>query len=328
MGYVGMQPPAGAKLPVKFGWGWSGHTAIEKGGINLLPDSPWKGWLKDNADLINDHSIRQDKCHSGPDHFINLETMDTPGAELPDSERTYAGVSKAFSAHRKQAKADEFARSPLDPQVVDGHQNVLAAVTGYYTLLVEALKDIAANPPRRPIEVTWQNIRLHALVGALAHYIGDLHQPMHNTAYHTWELAHPWSFKARGETISNDDAHAFFERELFRPDDGRGREDYHKWHNALYASGYQPKADTLTSFRERLTRMIETGYLRVFDLVAKDRRAREKARSPENYHQRLRRSWKAGAEKYMAEAARTMSDMLLSAWRDAGKPDLGGLKQS
>lgn len=293
----------------KFGWGWAGHTALEKASVELQPTGGFKSFLKEQLPLINATSINQDKYHAGGNHFVNLETM--AQARYATNQRSFEQVDRVFTATAARKKAAEFASQPLQPADFSQFANVFQQITDLYRQLVNQLAGLQG---RRRMSAEGREKTREAIaetVGALSHYVGDLHQPMHTTHYYSWPLA----YGGRGGS------HAYLESSLFQT------RDYPGWQSRLLKKEKGLPCASLSDgqIQDRMLRQIETGYLKVFDLVAMDRQARNAA-DASDYFSELRRGWKTLASDRMDSCARNLADVLNSAWVAAGRPDMKVLK--
>ena len=176
---------------------------------------------------------------------------------------------------------------------------------------MDQLKKLGANPPATNVGREAANTQLENTIGALSHYVGDMHQPLHTTHYHNWQLAFP----GRGGS------HGYLEGSLFQ-----GR-DYPNWQKRLLQKEKGKARQTLSfaQVQERVLRQIEAGYLRVFDLVATDKKARTHQTQAVGYFKEIRKEWKDIASDRMEDSARTLSDVLHSAYIEAGRPDMTAL---
>ncbi len=293
----------------QFGWGWAGHTAIEKASVELQPTGAFKSFLKEQLPLINATSINQDKYHAGGDHFVNLETM--AQAQYATSHRSFAQVDQVFSAAAARQKASEFASKPLQPGNFNHFANVFQKITVLYQQLVGQLAGLQGRRRMNAESKEKTKEAIAETVGALSHYVGDLHQPMHTSHYYSWPLA----YGGRGGS------HAYLESSLFQT------RDYPGWQSRLLKKEKGAPCATLSDAQveDRMLRQVEAGYLKMYDLVAVDRQARAHS-EPSDYFSELRRGWKTLASERMDTCARNLADILNSAWVAAGQPDMKVLK--
>lgn len=303
-----MRPGATGKHP-RFGWSWAGHTALEKAGVELQSDAGYKRFLKSQLPLINQTSIDQDRLHMGPGHFVNLETM--AQARYATSQRVFDDVDRFFSTAKEKRQAADFQDNPLQKTDFNHFTNVFERVCVLYRQLISQLRGLKQPQRLSRAEKAETAASIAETVGALSHYVGDLHQPLHTTHYYSWPLAH----SGRGGS------HAYLEGSLFQA------RDYPGWQRRLLREekGSTRQRLSIPQVEARMLREIEQGYLQVFPLVAIDRNARQQADAPA-YFSELRKGWKELAAERMNTTARNLADLLHSAFVAAGSPDLQGFR--
>lgn len=306
-----------ASLPVpkqpKFGWSWAAHRAIEQTAAELLPSSSYKDFITAHMDDINQASVDQDRLHMGPGHFVNLENYAgregnaSPGT--PAQDRVFKNVAQAFSRSAQRARTQEFTHHPLTEGELHSHtgDNVFAMTLQQYQKLVGLLKQAPiTGTARRQNSLGTQ---IQQTIGALAHYIGDLHQPLHATRFHTWKMAYP----------RHRNSHSFLERQVLNAADQAA------WQQRMKAQPSLPpdKLDE-PSLKHLLLRQIEQSYLHIFKLVQREVRVRQNHSNASIYFDTLRSRWKPVVEARMEDATRNLATILQSAWQEAGYPDLPG----
>ncbi len=293
--------PANTTVP-RFGWSFVGHTAIEQASVHLLPNSSYQRFLEAHLPAVTRFSRLQDTQKHGPGHFINLESYDTPFTKPKTSFNT---VSKQFPVNTKQAKAQDFAQNPLQAHRLAPHDNVFSMILRQYRQLVSLLAQTRQTPPQDAEPLSAQ---LQETLGALAHYVGDLHQPLHATRHYTWTLAR--SIKEK--------SHAHLERRMMQP------ADYQDWLNRVTQSKIKSfnRLQTEADVQQLLLRQIEQSHLGIYDLVAIDRNARRQHIDKTHYAKTLRQGWKPIVETRMTKAAQHLAQILQNAYKAAGEPDL------
>ncbi len=258
---------------ISFGWGDEGHQTITLFAMKLIPHQMK---MPDNmATAIVEHSIdpdhrkREDKTE-GPKHFIDIDFY----KEFQDGNMIMS-------------------RDSLDKiygEKVVTREGVLPwATEDTYRELVNAFK-----------AKDREKIILYA--SDLAHYVGDGHQPMHETVNYNGQLSNQKGVHARYESnMVNDyidEIKSSFEKQ--KPFYVKDLQNY--IFNYLYESN---------------------SYLEV--LLSADKFASEKTggRFDKEYYRLLWFKTKYVTENEFNSAALSLASLIYSAWRDAGKPSLG-----
>lgn len=151
-------------------WHAGGHARISQGAIGCLPQEMPAFFRSENAQQAVAHgSIDPDAFKhpmtaqltqsEEPEHFLDLEMLD--GATLPDQRYAYLAM-----CHEKK----------LDPQKVGLLPYAIAEWTQRLTMAL-------AEHRQWPQDIHIQNKCL-VYAGILAHYTGDLVQPLHCTLHH------------------------------------------------------------------------------------------------------------------------------------------------
>ncbi len=300
------QKPARNPAP-KFGWGWDSHNAIEAASIHWLPDSSFKGFLQRHLPEINRVSIRQDTEHEGPQHYLNLEDTAQPPISKEEAH-DFNRVRQQFSPQNQAAQRQQFRQSPLSAERLAKFTNVFQVTTQLYDGLVGLLKQASIAPWLPPASKAQLGGQITETVGALSHYAADLNQPLHTTRHSTWQtaLAKP----------NEQGSHHFMEVILFTKSENRNLG------NNLAKLHYQPTYLPPLGLKQRLLQQIQNAYLQVFNLAQGDAQGRN---SPSTYFASLKQAWQPIATQQTVASACTVSDILHSAYEEAGRPDLSQL---
>lgn len=281
------------------------HKAIEEASAGLMAPSSYKTYLEQHMPAINASSVEQDRRKMGPGHFLNLEDAQGEAVEETKIRQRFDTVDLRFTKKGETAKKADFKTKPLQAADLETFQNVYKETMKQYRLLVGLLKQV--KPGLGQAQKDKLNQALETTTGALTHYIGDLHQPLHATSYHTWVLA----YSGKGN------AHRYMETKLLT------KSEYAAWQASL--SGTAPAALSETQVGERLLRQLEQSYLKIYPMVAAERKIRGGFPTPDVYFQELQQAWKPVIEDRLTTCAQSMADILNSAWVAAGKPDLSAL---
>lgn len=196
-------------------WGWQGHKLITELAIERLPAqvravyAPLMPQLLDGC-VEPDKRVRTDPREQ-PKHYLNVECLDPGYVALLEREHPGRGHKK-----RKRRKspgeapppapsgADEPGTPPLQKQYFAGRMPLpRARVDELFARLPATLHAFHALPPglqREVGAVVYQPAEYHAelvaafragdpariagVTGFLAHYVGDLHVPLHTTIDH------------------------------------------------------------------------------------------------------------------------------------------------
>lgn len=298
--------PSHGQAP-KFGWGWDAHNTIESVSIHWLPDSSYKGFLQRHLPEINRVSVQQDKEHEGPQHYLNLEDMDQPPISK-DASHDFNRVCQQFSPQSQTLQREKFRQAPLSTERLAGFTNVFQTTTQLYDRLVGLLKMAPYAPNQAQLSG-----QITETVGALGHYTADLNQPLHTTRHSTWDttLQSPSEPGAKGVG-----SHHFMEVDLFSKAENRDLG------NAMASLNYQPTYLPFAGLKQRLLTQLQNAYLQVYGLVQGDAQARKTGNA---YSANLKQAWKPIATQQTVASACTVSDILHSAYEDAGRPDLSQL---
>lgn len=204
-------------LPAAWGWGAPVHRLITYLALDGLPaEAPewlrdpgvreriafqanepdrWRGW----DSLVLQHE-------NDPEHFLDVDDLDQFGLTLesvPKLRREYLRVMViAKYAHPETIAAYDAGKDPARAHEWPGF--VLHAVAEHYAKLQAAFNQVRIleklNQPVRKQQV--EQLRANAVyhLGQLAHFVGDVGQPLHTTKhYNGWVGDNPAGYKWRNK---------------------------------------------------------------------------------------------------------------------------------
>lgn len=321
--------------PLRFGWINTAHNAIQEEAIGLLPENGLQKVLQQNVFRVNYFSQREDEEFSrkGAPHFLTMEQFWQAGLTQRGrfEKMRFFKVRKAFSSQAREERATAFQASPLTPETLDalagqGQANVYQSVIDHYQALVKTFADLRERQgqlkrnQRLPNEARYGLVyRLAELAGQMAHFIGDLYQPMHGT-YYEWEIPAPQR-----------SAHFAMDGLLFN--DQRHQQDFQGWrdqfHRLRATWRFEPEALGLDEIKRLLVRGLESGYMKLFDIVQADAKARASSRrflifgiDRDRYLEKLRAAWTPIIQQQMNQAAEMTATLLQSAYSAGGSPNM------
>ncbi len=238
--------------------------------MDILPQ-PLKKFYKKHKRVVIDESIapddwkRWDKSE-GPRHYIDIDGYEPyPFKSFPMS------YAKAVEKYGKKS--------------VTGSGTLPWRIEEFYGLLVKAFRD-----------KNWEDAAL--LSAHMGHYIGDLHQPLHNTSNHD------------GQLTGSKGVHQVFEETMV---------DEHKkdFKPNLSAEVYEIK--DILSFAFQASR---EGYPDVQTILSADLTGRTNGRrKAPKYMRALYEGSEAVAWRRIEFAGRALASVWHQAWVEAGKPD-------
>ena len=259
-------------LPSDLGaWGRTGHRLINRNAIELLP-KPLNKFYKKHKRTIVDESVapddwkRWDKSE-GPRHYIDIDLHEKyPFPSFPMSRE------KAVERFGKKAVTE----SGTLPWRIEE----------FYGLLVKAFRDR-----------NWEDaVQLSAHIG---HYIGDLHQPLHNTANHD------------GQLTGSKGVHQMFEEAMV---------DAHQKDFILDQSAEIYEIKDILAFAFQATR---EGYPDVQTILNADLAGRTNGRKRAPVYLRtLYRDSGEVARRRIQAASVALASVWHQAWVNAGRPEL------
>ncbi len=319
---------------VRFGWINRVHASIQDGATTLLnsdkdaTDLPLFRFLdRYNDQYIHFFSDKEDIEHETGDsykgHFLDVEELwqseNCAGStcHVPQQVFNFGDIKKMFSSENRAKRVKYFRDNPMDYETVEGlsQPNVVASVVKNYNRLVGQLRDfpqeLADGKGKREIVK-----ELCRTIGKLSHYVGDLHNPMHNT-YAEWSLSNSSKF---------DKAHLTIDGVNLMSDD-----DCQVWESSFNKHGpasFKPAQWSLDQIKQRLAHAVELGYLLVYDIAHADSDARDSSRNGNGnvsrplYTEKLEQAWRPLVEEQMSSAALMTANIFRSAFAEAGKPNL------
>ncbi len=324
---------------LRFGWINTAHSAIQEEATGLLPQSGLQNFLQKNAFRVDYFSQREDEEFSrkGPPHFLYLERLWQEGFEQRGrfDRMPFFKVRRAFDAQARKRLGERLVAEPLTPERLDalgaaGQANVYQSVVDHYQAMVQTFAEIRQRQDqlKRNQKMEGEDryrltYRLTELAGQLSHFVADLYQPMHDT-YYDWEIPAP----ARS-------AHFAIDGLLYS--DSRHRQDFTAWRDQFHRSRatrrFEPEALSLPEIKRLLAGGLEACYMKVFDLVQADARARSESRrflifgiNKAKYLEKLRAAWSPIIQQQMNQAAEMTAALLHSAYVAGGAPNLGALE--
>ena len=159
--------------------------------------------------------------------------------------------------------------------------------------LREAFRSVSRGAPYASSDIV-------VFASAVAHYAQDAHQPLHATINHD------------GQQTGQRGVHARFEGALFE-----------RYQSRLSVTPARPRPIASVPVRDVLFDVLLESYRSVAPLLSADREA---ARGGRTYDDRYFEAFFAGTrtllERRLAGAATLTASLILSAWTDAGRPDL------
>lgn len=301
-----------------FGWAQHQHQAITRGGYRLMPEGLGKQWLQDNVRLTQWYDNAQDIYLSGSQHFVNLENPDNTSQEdvfkhhAVQSWSVLNHLLTPFNASRQQ---QQWAIKPLDENQLPMGPTVYDAVVEKYNQAVGTMiKYQLADSALTPLQKEKHSKELAKHVGALTHYLGDLHMPLHASRWYNWPIAPERDGKRPAELM--DGIHQFIEQEIFE----RGE--------LLQLMQQAPdKTRLLQLEREKLKpyilKQIEKSHVLVYTLFEVNKQFWEAHpelhQNPKAYKAGLSAVIKPIVTQRMVEAQQAIGSVMELAWQDANR---------
>ncbi len=262
-------------------WGFWGHKFMTRKAVQLLPEELQRAFVP-LTESLSAHSIdpdlwRKTDPKEGNRHYIDLEMFGTfPFAELPFE---YEKAIKIFGE-------DSVQKAGIAPwRIVE---------------MMDSLSAAMRSKDRRLI------VRYAA---ALAHYVEDIHMPLHTTINYN------------GQYTGNDGIHSRYERWML------------EMHKKEIRAALKPRPAFL--LKERLPTVfnwIFDSYVWVDNLLRADTRARvpgkryeEKDDFDRQYYRRLFRETRSFTYLQMSRATTAVASCWYTAWERAGRPTLNPL---
>jgi hypothetical protein len=289
---------------------------MQESSTERLSPSSYKHFLRTHMNTIHKASLDQDKLHMGPQHYLKMEPLlgiTNHSALTQEGFRNFSNVSRAFTETEHTRQKDHFEASALKPKRLpptNDTQNAFNQSLLEYRQLVSSLAQINRVDLSSPETRKQLSDDIAQSAGRLSHYVTDLLQPLHATVFYTWRLPYP------GMKTS----HAYMEHTVM------SKPDYTLWQSRFRRTSRTSQPLMEAGIRKNLLQQFEQSYLRVFDLVAGERKARQNAPADkELFEEQLKDAWRPIIEERMNAATQTLSDILTSAYSAAGKPNLNKL---
>ncbi len=304
----------------RFGWAKQGHELINQGAYDLLRTNPeaqnLTQFVEQHQGVIEKYCRLQDQSsRDSSGHFLDMESIweGNGSTRLSWKERKFEEVSSFFdsgnrkkylsSFNQKQGGSPVFKEFPVDYRQKNVYQSLIRA----YDKLVFQLE--TPNIQSKDLQKT---------LGELAHYVGDIHQPLHTSKFYDWKALN-WG--------KSKNAHHFFEHNL------KMGQDIGKWYQSikkdLLAESLLFESLNPAEIRKNLKNVLKAGYESMFQIVAVDREARlehEKTKGSfgnyNRYIENLKSGWRPIAEERMKEASQLLALLLYSAYKSANHPEL------
>ncbi len=296
----------------QFGWDSSTHRAIERSAIKMLPSSALRNFAQNNLHQIQDISALQDQDFKGPQHWLELDTF--PEAAPGRKQRTFKKVFKYFVIQENDKNVLKQWEN-FDTNVLTEHgDNAFAAIAKNYWQLTELLKQ-CKNENLLNTKNTNLSKKITTTMGQLAHYVGDLHQPLHTTGYFDWDLKHhfktPWNAWVNSMHLFTDAAFS-------------NHKNINQWRNEHFKQFKKTPALKKPLKNGAMRQLVLNGAInthsRINELVQMDNQARKTTKSGNQYTKTLLKSWAPVAKGQMDAATRLLNTLLQSAYLKAGSP--------
>jgi len=295
--------------PIGLSWGENGHKTVTRLAIDATPE-PLRTMLNKYLPELQETSMDPDRRKSEPG------TDNESGRHYIDIDFFEAYPFEAFPQELNLAEA-KYGSIEINRQGI-----VPWAIEESFQNLVEAWE---TNDPN------WMR-----WFGDLAHYVGDLHQPMHTTA------------NFDGQKSGNRGIHALFESVMvdgfwddsqvthFRPPDAVWQAVSHFMPTApglgsiaSFTSAYMTDLMILQDFEpvenplEEAFLIVVDSYTTLEDLLAAHDKAQEHRQTNPKFYSTF---WDEGADKVMErqinKGAYTLARYIMGAWLKAGQPSL------
>lgn len=289
----------------QFGWQAAGHTAIRDGAAGAISHPGWRDFVTLNQSAIGYYDAAQDSQYKGPWHFANLELTDNTTKPLSLS---WAQLMEQWSPHRLAAVGADWQQELLSeqdlPKGTTVYDSVLESFNSTLRALSTAYEPHATNERQKVDDATF------ASLGALNHYVADLHMPLHTTAAFNWPLLPNWGGK-QPPIATN--MHEFIEGELFTANELTNL--------ALHAQQQPPPKLSLNTLKPYLLGQMMQSYLTNFQIfqaqVGVMSRMVTPAAQPENYKILLKAALKPIIAERLMTAQRSMTAIQNLLWAEA-----------
>lgn len=188
-----------------FGWDAPGHRTITRLALDglsrrtelpeFLRDPEIQNRIADQAttpDRWRSTRVLQLANENNPDHYLDLEDLEPYGLKLEDiSPLRYDFVAQLVRARDKAG--DGFKGKPVNPAMDPAHVQewpgfLPHAIMEHWAKLQASFRTMrileALNDPARKDQVATARLNVMYHMGILAHFVGDMGQPLHTTTHH------------------------------------------------------------------------------------------------------------------------------------------------
>lgn len=293
----------------RFGWQSAGHTAIRDGATEQVDDNAWQRYLKKNQADIAYHDAAQDLQHKGPWHFVNLEFFNNTTKPQPLS---WPELFQQWSPQRlKQVMAD-WQAAPLGEADLPDGPTVYDAVIESFNSSLRALSTVHDKGNTNAEDAI--HSAATASLGALDHYVSDLHMPLHTTGAFTWGICPPWQQGDGGlPPVLTEGIHQFIEGDLFTATELT---------NLSLHAQQQPVAElTMATLKPYLRQQLMTSYLTNFKIFQAQvevlARMVNPLAQPINYRQALKDALKPIIAERIMTSQRSLAAIHNLLWQEA-----------
>ena len=256
-----------------YSWGDQAHRYINREAVSTLP-AEIRPFFEANKQLLEDNASAPDRRRrveretEAPRHFLDIESYGKfPFADLPNSY-------------------DELV-SKFGKEMVKDNGCVPYAIDEVTSKMAQAM--LAKN---------WDaTLRLAADLG---HYVGDAHQPLHNTVNYD------------GRQTGQDGVHSQFESRLVAA----------HFNQLVSNTGPAREVSNILDFAKKISL---DSYVYVDNVLLGDLRAQEAAGGGRTNDKYLDVYWEYSGEtakKRIAQASTALGSLWLTAWKRAGSPPL------
>ncbi len=294
-----------------FGWQGPQHAALNQGALGSVEDKQFANYLAKNQGTIQWHDNAQDTLHKGPGHFANLDAPSNTsqlGLGADNGKTPWDMLYAVFSPKRQAWLTQQWQGTPLQEADLPTGTTVYDSAIEQFNAALEALTTVHSNGDAQQERITHQNA-VQAL-GALSHYVTDLHMPLHATRFFNWTLA-PASAQ-RPESLATG-IHEFVEGELFTADE--------LVQLAQQARLQSPPPLTSATLKPYLRKQLMASYLTSFELFAAQQKVfhqmPQALQQPERYKAQLKQALKPIVAKRYQEGQRTLAAVYNLLWHEA-----------
>lgn len=261
-----------------WGWGYRTHYQITKQSIIILEKhldpqfKEYQEYISSNSSLPDIWKSYYDRegygLAEGPNHFCDYDYL--LKLKKGDLDRKFEEVTKDYTTAELRKGG-----------------TVIWAIEGYSYLLKRAFE-----------EKNFQDAMIY--IAVLAHYVEDIHQPLHTTENYD------------GQLTGNTGIHLRYEIRMMD-----------KFWNQNAIKDYTPERFPVKDVRSWTIQIIESSIEQVPHLLKADNIARKQDRWYSNtYYEVLWEETEDITEQQTVKAAKKLSDLIYSIWFESGKPDI------